>query len=103
MADQVVEMDYEDIQKVADNFKDDAEKSRRIAKILEKVVQMLKASVFGAIFFQKIIKWLEGIQKALEKLASVQEEFNEDLLFAIDKHQKGDYAGMSRFGEGVKG
>jgi hypothetical protein len=103
MADQVVEMEYDEIQKVASNFKDDAEKSRMVAKILEKVVQMLKASFFGAIFFAKIIKWLEGIQKALENLAAVQEEFDEDLRFAIQKHKEGDYAGMSRFGEGVKG
>jgi uncharacterized protein YukE len=103
MADQVVEMDYDEIKKVADNFKDDAEKSRMIAKILEKVVQALKASFVAQLFLQQLIRWLEGIQKALENLAAVQEEFNEDLLFAIKKHQEGDYAGMSRFGEGVTG
>jgi uncharacterized protein YukE len=103
MADQVVEMDYEEVQKVADNFKDDAEKCKMIAKILEKVVQALKASFFGAILFAKLIKWLEGIQKALENLAAVETEFSEDLEFAIQQHKIGDYAGMSRFGEGVAG
>ena len=102
MAQQVVEMDYDEIQKVADNFKEDADKCRMIAKILEGVIAVLKASFFAQIFMKKLIDWLEGIKKALENLAKVEEEFSDDLEFAIARHKVGDYQGMSKFGEGIK-
>jgi hypothetical protein len=98
VAEQVVEMDYDEIQKVADNFKEDAEKCRMIAKVLEGVIAVLKASFFAQIFMKKLIDWLEGIKKALENLAKVDEEFSGDLEFAIARHKEGDYQGMSRFG-----
>ena len=102
MADQIVEMDYEVIKKQADDFKQDQETCEMIAKVLDGVVAVLKASLFGAIFMAKLIKWLEGISKALKNLAKVYEEFSADLLFAIERHIIGDIDGMSRFGEGVQ-
>ena len=101
MADQVVEMDYDEIQKVADEFKEDADKNRMIAKILEGIIAMLKVVAWMAAFIQKIVDWLEGIKSALENLAKIDEEFSADLEFAIARHKAGDIQGMSRFGEGV--
>ena len=101
MADQVVEMDYDEIQKVADNFKEDADQCRMIAKILEGIIAVLKVVALIVPFIKKLVNWMEGIKNALEKLAKVEEEFSDDLEFAIAAHKKGDYAGMSRFGEGV--
>ncbi|MFA9406661.1 MAG: hypothetical protein ACERKX_12675, partial [Anaerolineales bacterium] len=95
-------MDYEVIEKQADDFKQDQETCEMIAKVLDGVVNVLKASLFGAILFAKIIKWLEGISKALKKLAEVFEEFSADLLFAVGRHKEGDFDGMSKFGEGVQ-
>ena len=102
MADVIVEMDYDVIQKQADDFKEDQETCEMIAKVLDGVVMVLKASFFGALFFAKIIKWLEGISKALKNLAKVFEEFSADLIFAIGRHREGDFDGMSKFGEGVQ-
>ena len=101
MAEQVVEMDYDEIQKVADNFKDDADKCNMIAKILEGIIVVLKvvAKIFTLV--EKIVQWMEGIKKALENLAKVDEEFSDNLEFAIARHKVGDFQGMSRFGEGV--
>jgi hypothetical protein len=101
MADQVVEMDYDEIQKVADNFMEDADQCRMIAKILEGIIEVLKIVAKILPFVQKLVNWMEGIKNALEKLAAVEEEFSGDLEFAIGAHQKGDYAGMNRFGEGA--
>ena len=101
MADQVVQMNYDEIQKVADEFKDDAEQSRMVAKILEGIIAVLKVVAFLSAFIKKLVDWMEGIKNALEKLAKVQEEFSGDLEHAIKAHKEGDYAGMSRFGEGI--
>ena len=101
MADQIVEMDYDVIQKQADDFQEDKETCEMIAKVLDGVVMVLMASFFGAILFAKIIKSLEGISAALKNLGEVLGEFSADLIFAIGRHQEGDFDGMSRFGEGV--
>lgn len=102
MADQIVEMDYEVILKQSEDFLQDRDTCEMIAKVLDGVVAVLKASLFGAIFMAKLIKWLEGISKALKNLAKVLEEFSADLSFAVDRHEQGDFDGMSRFGEGVQ-
>ena len=102
MADQIVEMDYDVITKQAEDFKEDAETCEMISKVLDGVVAVLKASLFGAIFMAKLIKWLEGISKALKNLAEVLKEFSADLIFAVGRHKEGDFQGMSRFGEGVQ-
>jgi hypothetical protein len=101
MADQVIEMNYDEIQKVADDFMDDADKCRMIAKVLEGIITALKVVALIAPFVKKLIDWMEGIKNALEKLAKVDEEFNKDLIFAMKAHKKGDFAGMRRFGEGA--
>jgi len=101
VADQVVEMDYDEIQKVADDFKDDAEKCRMIAKILEGIIAVLKVVAMILPFIKKVVDWMEGIKNALENLAKVEEEFSGDLEFAISRHKVGDIQGMNRFGEGV--
>ena len=101
MADQIVEMDYDEIQKVADNFKDDADKCNMIAKILEGIIAVLRLVAAILPFIQKIVDWMEGIKKALLNLADVELEFSDDLEFAIARHRQGDFQGMSRFGEGV--
>jgi hypothetical protein len=68
-------MNYDEIQKVADDFKEDADQNRMIAKILEGIINVLKVVA-------KIVPFI-------------------DLEHAISAHKKGDYAGMSRFGEGT--
>ena len=103
MADQVIEMNYDEIQKVADEFQEDADKCRMIAKVLEGIITALKVVALIVPLVKKLVDWLEGIKNALEKLAKVEEEFNGDLIIAMDAHKKGDYAGMRRFGEGAAG
>lgn len=102
MATQVVEMDYNVIQAVSKGFAEAAETLRTMAKILEKAVQVLNAMAFFSFGITKALaQWLEGIQKAMENLAKICEEFSGDLARAIDDHKKGDIEGKSYFGEGV--
>ncbi len=102
MATQVVEMDYGVIQAVSKGFGEAAEALRTMAKILEKAVQVLKAmAFFSAGISLALAKWLEGIQKAMENLAKICEEFSNDLARAIQDHKTGDIKGKRYFGEGL--
>jgi uncharacterized protein YukE len=99
MASQVVEMDYDVMQAVAKGFDTAAETCRGIAKVLQTLVTILKANFFLRMFYEAVIRWLEGIQKALENLAKVCEEFGKDLRLAVQYHKQGDVTSI--FGEGI--
>lgn len=99
MASQVVEMDYDVMEAVAKGFDAAAETSRAIAKVLQTLVTILKANFFMRMFYEALIRWLEGIQRALENLAKVCEEFGKDLRLAVQYHRQGDVTHI--FGEGV--
>lgn len=101
MGTQVVEMDYEVILAVSKGFDEAAEALRTIAKVLEKCIMILKANFFMRIFYEALIRWLEGIKKALENLAKVCEEFAQDLDLAVQDHKRGDIEGKRYFGEGI--
>lgn len=102
MATQVVEMDYGVIQAVSKGFGEAAQALRTMAKILEKAVQILNAmAFFSAGITKALAQWLEGIQKAMENLAKICEEFSNDLARAIKDHKTGDIKGKRYFGEGL--
>jgi hypothetical protein len=102
VATQVVEMDYGVIRAVSKGFGEDKEELRRMAQILEKAVQILNAMAFFSLGITKALaQWLEGIQKAMENLANVCEEFEGDLARAVTDHEKGDIKGKRYFGEGL--
>ncbi len=102
MATQVVEMDYNVIQAVSKGFGEAAEALRTMAKILEKAVQILNAMAFlSAGITKALAQWLEGIQRAMENLAKICEEFSNDLARAIQDHKTGDIQGKQYFGEGL--
>jgi uncharacterized protein YukE len=86
----VVQMDYTQIENSAKSYQSQADTLKAVAKVLQGVVQGLRASFFGAIFFAQLIKYLEGIQKACEKVASVCEALNRGLLAAEKAHKSGD-------------
>jgi hypothetical protein len=94
-------MDYDVITAVSKGFSQVAEALGMIAKVLQTLVTMLKASFFARLFFEAIIKWLEGIQKALEDLSKVCEEFAGDLQAAVNFHKQGDVAGGRFFQGGI--
>ena len=66
----VVQMDYTQIENSARMYQAQADTLKSVAKALEVVVNGLKASFFGAIFFAQLIKYLEGIKTACEKVAA---------------------------------
>jgi hypothetical protein len=92
-------MDYDVMEAVAKGFDAAAATCRAIAKVLQTLVTILKANFFMRMFYEALIRWLEGIQKALENLAKVCEEFAGDLRLAVQYHQQGDVTSI--FGEGV--
>jgi uncharacterized protein YukE len=86
----VVQMDYTQIQNSAKSYQTQADTLKAVAKALQAIVQGLRATFFGAIFFAQLIQYLEGIQKACEKVAQVCEKLNQGLLAAMKAHQSGD-------------
>lgn len=86
----VVQMDYTQIENSARMYQAQADTLKSVAKALEVVVNGLKASFFGAIFFAQLIKYLEGIKTACEKVATVCENLNKGLTAAEKAHKEGD-------------
>ncbi|MBI3361829.1 MAG: hypothetical protein HY023_12040 [Chloroflexi bacterium] len=102
MAAQVVQMDYTVIAAVSKGFAQAANILRNVAKVLDALIQILRAMAFASLGTSlALANYLQVIKDKCEKLAKICDEFSNDLARAIDDHRKGDYQGKSYFGEGV--
>ena len=102
MASQVVEMDYSVVDKVAKGFDSTAKSLKMIGKVLEVIIQQLRAAAAAALGMSAVYaNYLENIKKKVEKLAKICDEFANDLRRAIQDHRRGDYRGKRYFGEGI--
>lgn len=102
MASQVVEMDYSAVEKVAKGFDATSKSLKTMAKVLEVIIQQLRAAAMATMGMSNIYaNYLETIKKKAEKVAKVCDEFAGDLRRAIRDHRQGDYEGKRYFGEGV--
>ena len=103
MATQVVQMDYEVVLAVSKGFAGVAQALRMIAKVLEGLIQILRAMAFASLGTSlALANYLENIKNKIEALAKICEEFAGDLDRAVKDHQRGDIKGGSYFGEGVR-
>jgi intergrase/recombinase len=102
MAGQVVQMDYAVVGEVSKGFSTAAQTLRTIAKILQALVQTLRAMAFASMGTSlALANYYDTIRQKMEKLAKVCEEFSQDLARAIDDHKKGDIKGKKYFGQGI--
>ena len=102
MASQVVEMDYSAVEKVAKGFDATSKSLKMISKVLEVIIQQLRAAALATMGMSNVYaNYLETIKKKCEKLAKICDEFGGDLRRAIKDHKAGDYRGKQYFGEGV--
>ena len=102
MAGQVVQMDYQAIQKVSDGFKTAKEALESVGKVLELLIGILRAAAFFSFgTAAALAQYLDGIKQAVQKLAKICQEFADDLARAIGDHKNGDFAGKRYFGEGI--
>ena len=102
MAGQVVQMDYAVIGEVSKGFSTSATALRTIAKILQALVQTLRAMAFASMGTSlALAKYYDTIRQKVENLSKLCEEFSGDLAQAINDHKKGDIKGKRYFGEGI--
>lgn|SRR5574341_2397831 len=98
----VVAMQYQPILEVSRGFQQAAQILRTVAKVLQALVQILRAMAFASMGTSlALANYLDVIRQKCEKLAKVCEEFSQDLSRAVTDHKNGDYKAGSYFGEGV--
>jgi len=98
----VVAMQYQPILEVSRGFTQAAQVLRTIAKVLQALVQILRAMAFASMGTSlALANYLDVIRQKLEKLAKVCEEFSQDLAKAVTDHKNGTFKAGSYFGEGV--
>ena len=103
MAGQVVQMDYEAIQRVSNGFNTAKQTLTGVGKVLEVLINVLRATAFFSLGTSAALaNYLELIKKKVEKLAKICEEFAGDLAKAITDHKNGDFQGKRYFGEGIR-
>jgi hypothetical protein len=102
MAGNVVQMDYEVISDVSKGFKTAQEGLTTVGKVLEALIQVLRAMAFLSMGTSAALaQYLDVIKGKVNNLAKLCSEFSSDLARAIDDHKKGDVKGKKYFGEGV--
>jgi len=98
----VVAMQYQPILEVSRGFTQAAQVLRTIAKVLQALVQILRAMAFASMGTSlALANYLDVIRQKLEKLAKVCEEFSQDLARAVTDHKNGTYKAGGYFGEGI--
>lgn len=103
MATTTVQMDYKVISDVSKGFKTSADVLNTVAKVLEVLINILRAMAFASMGTTlALANYLEQIKNKIKPLAKLCTEFGGDLAAAVGDHRKGDIAGKRYFGEGVR-
>jgi len=93
-----VSMNYETVQRLADNFHASAGTLRAVGQALEVAAALLKTSAFvGMAGNLGLAAYLDNIRPHVERLAATCDELHGDLLGAIASLRDGDYSGSQRF------
>lgn len=94
----LVEMDTDRVQQIADGFETAANVLETVSKVLEAAIMTLKVTAFiGLVGGLAVERYLSAIKPQIDRLAEYCEEIHRDLETAIDKFQNGDEQGASRF------
>jgi hypothetical protein len=102
MAGQVVQMDYQVVGDVSKGFNTAAQTLSVIAKVLDALIQILRAMAFASLGTSlALANYLDVIKGKINNLVKICTEFAQDLAIAIKAHQDGDIKGRKFFGEGV--
>ncbi len=104
MAHDVVQMDYDVMMNVSKGFDTQAQTLQAISKVLQGVIQVLRAMAFMSFGTSAALaQYYQVIKDKIDVLAKICQEFAQDLSRAVTDHKNGDIKGKSYFGEGVKG
>src|SRR5690242_3896757 len=105
MAGQVVQMDYSVISDVSKGFSTASQVLTTIGKVLETMVEILRATAFFSMGTSAALAtYLDNIKSKVNNLAQICENrFAQPLMSAIGDHRKGDVQGKSYFGKPLGG
>ena len=102
MGTQVVQMDYGVVTEVSKGFSAASQMLQMVSKVLGVLIGILRASAFFSMGTSlALAQYLENIQKKIDNLAKICDEFAGDLQRAVGDHKRGDIKGKRYFGEGV--
>jgi hypothetical protein len=91
-------MDYEAVQGFADGFGKLSDNFKRVSKVLQAAIMILRASAFSGHFgAAALARYLSGIKPNIDRLAATCSEFDSDLRAAIAAHREADEAAEARF------
>lgn len=93
-----VYMDVPAVRNMAKAFGQIGEVLKAVCKVLEVLVNTLKATAFiGAVGGMAVVNFIEMIKPHIEEMAAKCEELNVDLDFSVDAYERGDGLGATRF------
>lgn len=93
-----VYMDVPAVRNMAKAFGQIAEVLRNVARVLEMLVNTLKATAFiGLVGGGAVIAFIEMIKPHIEQMAEKCDELDQDLNFSVDAYERGDEMGAARF------
>jgi hypothetical protein len=102
MATQVVQMEYDVIQSVADGMMTAKDVVLAVAQAMHMILEGFKMSSFLCppliVYYTQ---WQELIKKKSKTLADKLEEMSNDLKLAIGDHKRGDVQGKAYFMKGI--
>jgi hypothetical protein len=95
-------MDYGVVMEVSKGFSTASEMLKMVSKVLGILIQILRATAFASFGTSlALANYLETIQKKIDNLAKICDEFAGDLERAVGDHKRGDIKGKRYFGEGI--
>ncbi len=93
-----VYMDIPVVRDMAKKFDEINEVLNMVAKVLEALLNMLKATAFiGAVGGAVVIHFIEMIKPHIEQMAEKCAELNKDLTASVNAYEQGDRQGATRF------
>jgi len=99
---QKIAMHYPTIQQVSQGFKQAAQILRTVAKVLDALIQILRAMAFASMGTSlALANYLQTIKEKIEKLAKVCEWFSQNLDNALKAHQQGVSDSAQFFTQGI--
>jgi hypothetical protein len=98
MATNEVHMVYPEVERFADTFGDIGDLLSKVNRVLETLVNILKATAFiGAVGGGAVIAFIETIRPHIERVGKQCEELDRDLKASVAAFRRGDELGATRF------
>ncbi len=97
MAEEVY-MDVPEVRNIAKKFDEISDVLNAVAKVLEGLLMVLKATAFiGLVGGYILIQFIEMIKPKIEEMAQKCAELCKDVNASVDAYERGDALGATRF------